>query len=293
MPHQTHPSTSKPSDAPAPTLQAHLRALFPTAKNQTLKQMVEEGRVSVNRIRAKKLSQPLAPGDDVRVNQRPSRPKQPSKASLAPLKLLHEDEDVLVIDKPAGLLTSTGPREKRPTALAIVREYVQATSPKARLGLIHRLDRDAGGLLVFSKSDLAYQSLKTQFFKHTVERVYQAVVRGTPNPKKGRIDSRLVERADGTMRSTDEHAQGERAITEYEVVEQVKGQSTLRVTLQTGRKHQIRVQLSERGWPIVGDSVYGEGEPGGLRLRAVRLAFDHPRTGRRMKFKSTDASLNR
>ena len=286
MPHRTRPSTGKPSDAPAPTLQAHLRALFPTAKNQTLKQMVAEGRVSVNRIRAKKLSQPLAPGDDVHVNQRPSRPKQPSKVSLAPLKLLHEDEDVLVIDKPPGLLTSTGPREKRPTALAIVREYVRATSPKGRLGLIHRLDRDAGGLLVFSKSDLAYQSLKTQFYKHTVERVYQAVVRGTPNPKKGRIDSRLVERADGTMRSTDEHAQGERAITDYEVVEQRKGQATLRVTLHTGRKHQIRLQLSERGWPIVGDVVYGEGEPGGLQLRAIRLAFDHPRTGRRITFES-------
>ena len=286
MSDRTHPSTGKPSDAPAPTLQAHLRALFPNAKNQTLKQMVEEGRVSVNRIRAKKLSQPLAAGDDVHVNQRPSRPNQPSQASLAPLKLVHEDEDVLVIDKPPGLLTSTGPREKRPTALAILREYVRATSPKARLGLIHRLDRDAGGLLVFSKSDLAYQSLKTQFYKHTVERVYQAVVRGTPSPKKGRIDSRLVERADGTMRSTDEHAQGERAITDYEVVEQRNGEATLRVTLHTGRKHQIRLQLSERGWPIVGDVVYGEGESGGLQLRAVRLGFDHPRTGRRITFES-------
>ena len=286
MSDRTHPSTGKPSDAPAPTLQAHLRALFPNAKNQTLKQMVEEGRVSVNRIRAKKLSQPLAAGDDVHVNQRPPRPNQPSQASLAPLKLVHEDEDVLVIDKPPGLLTSTGPREKRPTALAILREYVRATSPKARLGLIHRLDRDAGGLLVFSKSDLAYQSLKTQFYKHTVERVYQAVVRGTPSPKKGRIDSRLVERADGTMRSTDEHAQGERAITDYEVVEQRNGEATLRVTLHTGRKHQIRLQLSERGWPIVGDVVYGEGESGGLQLRAVRLGFDHPRTGRRITFES-------
>ena len=280
------PSARNPSDALAPTLQAHLRALFPTAKNQTLKQMVQEGRVSVNRVRAKRLSQPVAPGDDVRINPRPSKPKQPSRASLAPLKLVHEDEDVLVIDKPAGLLTSTGPRERRPTALAIVREYVQATSSRARLGLIHRLDRDAAGLLVFSKSDLAYQSLKTQFFKHTVERVYQAVVRGTPNPKKGRIDSRLVERADGTMRSTDEHAQGERAITDYEVVEQRKGEATLRVTLHTGRKHQIRLQLSERGWPIVGDVVYGQGESGGLQLRAIRLAFDHPRTGRRVTFEA-------
>jgi 23S rRNA pseudouridine1911/1915/1917 synthase len=281
---------NEPKPSHAPTLQARLRALYPSAKNQTLKQMVQDGRVTVNGACAKRLSQPLGTDDAVRVDERAPRPRAVPKASLAPLKLVHEDEDVLVIDKPPGLLTSTGPREKRPTALAIVRRYVEATSPKARVGLIHRLDRDAGGLLVFSKSDLAYQSLKTQFYKHTVERVYQAVVRGTPSPKKGRIDSRLVERADGTMRSTDEHAKGERAITDFEVVDQQKDQATLRVTLHTGRKHQIRVQLSERGWPIVGDVVYGEGEPGGLRLRAVRLAFDHPRTGRRMKFESTDAS---
>jgi 23S rRNA pseudouridine1911/1915/1917 synthase len=288
MSKRTRRSPTQPSPTLALTVQARLRALFPTAKNWTLKQMIQHGRISVNGVRATKVSQPVAPSDDVQVDQRPSRPRRAPQASLAPLKLVHEDDDVLVIDKPAGLLTSTGPRERRPTALAIVRRYVEATAPKARVGLIHRLDRDASGLLVFSKSDKAYQSLKTQFFKHSVDRLYQAVVRGTPSPKKGRIDSRLIERADGTMRSTDEHAKGERAITEYEVVEHSKGQTTLRVTLQTGRKHQIRVQLSERGWPIVGDVVYGEGEPGGLRLRAVRLAFDHPRTGRRMTFHSTD-----
>ena len=230
-----------------------------------------------------KLSQSVAEGEDVRVDERPA-PTSKVRASLAPLRLVHEDDDVLVIDKPPGLLTSTGPREKRPTALAIVRRYVEATSPKARVGLIHRLDRDAGGLLVFSKSDLAYQSLKTQFFKHTVERVYEAIVRGSPNPKKGRIESRLIERADGSVRSTKEHGKGERAITEYEVADARDGQATVRVTLQTGRKHQIRVHLSERGWPIVGDVVYGEGEPGGLKLRAVKLVFDHPRTGRRVQF---------
>ena len=186
------------------TLQARLRATYPTAKNQTLKEMVADGRVSVNGKRATKLSQPVAEPDVVRVDERP-RPRGP-RAPIAPLTLVYEDEDLLVIDKPAGLLTSTVPREKRPTALAIVRGYVAATSPGAQVGLIHRLDRDAGGLLVFSKSDLAYQSLKTQFFKHTVERVYEAVVRGSPSPKKGRIESRLVERADGSIHSTNEHA---------------------------------------------------------------------------------------
>jgi len=270
------------------TLQTRLRALYPTAKNQTLKQMVADGRVRVSGKRATKLSQRVAEGEDVRVDERPA-PVPKARASLAPLRLVHEDDDVLVIDKPPGLLTSTGPREKRPTALAIVRRYVEATSPKARVGLIHRLDRDASGLLVFSKSDVAYQSLKTQFFKHTVDRAYEAVVRGSPKPRKGRIESRLVERADGSVHSTKQHAAGERAVTEYEVVDEVDGCATLHVTLHTGRKHQIRVHLSERGWPIVGDAVYGSADRGGLKLgglklRAVRLAFDHPRTAQRVAF---------
>src|SRR4029079_12746335 len=123
---------------------------------------------------------------------------EPAPAALiSPLKIVFEDQELLVVDKPAGLLTSTVPRERRPTALAIVRRYLGATSPDARVGLIHRLDKDASGLLVFSKSHLAYESLKGQFFKHTVERVYEAVVHGKPAPPAGRVASRLVERADG------------------------------------------------------------------------------------------------
>jgi 23S rRNA pseudouridine1911/1915/1917 synthase len=259
-----------------------LRVQFPTAKNQTLKQMVADGRVWVNGTRAKKLSQPLAESDVMRVDERGK--STPPKPTLAPLRLVHEDDDLLVIDKPAGMLTSTVPRERRPTALAIVRQYVAGTSRSARVGLIHRLDRDASGLLVFSKSDLAYQSLKTQFFKHTVERVYEAIVNGSPNPKIGRIDTYLVERADGSVHSAKQHGRGERAITDYEVIDVRDGRARVRVTLQTGRKHQIRAHLSERGWPIVGDVVYGRGEPGGLKLRAVRLALDQPRSGARMTF---------
>src|SRR5262245_43535727 len=95
-----------------------------------------------------------------------------------PFRIVHEDRDILVIDKPAGLLTSTVPREKRPTVLKAMREYLSRTDPRARVGLIHRLDRDASGLLIFSKSHQAYVSLKQQFFKHSVERIYLAVVHG-------------------------------------------------------------------------------------------------------------------
>src|SRR6266516_370866 len=104
--------------------------------------------------------------------------------------LVYEDRDVIVIDKPAGLLTSTVPREKRPTAFAMLKEAVNAREPRARVGLIHRLDRDASGLLVFSKNHAAFRSLKQQFFDHSVDRVYLAIVRGQLNPRGGRIKSR-------------------------------------------------------------------------------------------------------
>ena len=263
------------------TLLENLQRQFPTAKKQTLKEMVQHHRVLVNDRPATKLSQSIGADDVVRVLARAA--KRLPTASLDPLRLIYEDDDLLVIDKPVGLLTSTVASEKRPTALAIVRQYVQATQPTARVGLIHRLDRDASGLLVFSKSHRAYESLKTQFFKHTVERIYEATVQSKPNPPAGSIRSRLLERADGTVYSTKEHAKGQVALTHYEVLSSEGKTSVLRVRLQTGRKHQIRVHLSERGWPIVGDAVYGKSS-GKLMLRAVRLALAHPVGGKRMTF---------
>jgi len=199
-------------------------------------------------------------------------------------RIIFEDRDLLVVEKAAGLLTSTVPREKRPTLLAAVREYVEHKNPTARLGLIHRLDRDAAGLLVFSKSHMAYMSLKGQFFRHTVTRAYIALVEGIPNPDRGTIRSRLEERADGTVYSTHRHAKGQAAITHYETIRKAKGRALLRVSLHTGRKHQIRAHLSERGMPIVGDRMYGKPDKDGLHLIAAELAFDHPRDGKRRVF---------
>ncbi|MDB5331287.1 MAG: RluA family pseudouridine synthase [Phycisphaerales bacterium] len=267
----------------AQTLLDWLTKRYPTAKRQTLKRMVEAGRVSVNARRARTLKDPLAEGDAVAVDERPAArvPVMP-----AGLRIVFEDADILVVDKPTGLLTSTTPRELRPTLLAKVREYVLANEPRARVGLIHRLDRDASGLLIFSKSDLAYQSLKTQFYQHTVRREYTAVVHGTPQASKGRIESNLVERTDGSVHSTRQIGKGEAAITQYEVLKSAGGLSLLRVNLKTGRKHQIRVHLSERSTPIVGDSVYGNEKKLAprLMLAATRLVIQHPRDGKEMAF---------
>jgi 23S rRNA pseudouridine1911/1915/1917 synthase len=273
--------------------------------------MLEVGRVTVNGRVARKALQPLEPGAAVSVSDRPATqglpahgPPKGSPSRDPRLRIIYEDDDLLVVDKPNGLLTSTVPREKRPTLLAIVQRHVEGPPhavkdrtrsnrprsgrrPDAHVGLIHRLDRDAAGLLVFSKNHDAYRSLKQQFFDHTVERLYTAVVAGVPTPRAGRIESRLVERADGTVHSTDRHGAGEFAATEYGTIEQGKRHSVVRVKLHTGRKHQIRVHLSERGVPILGDNVYGrdnarEGAP--LHLAATKLSFTHPRTGERKTF---------
>jgi 23S rRNA pseudouridine1911/1915/1917 synthase len=256
------------------TLLDHLLNLYPHAKRTTFRRMLQSRRIFINGRRAAALKQELNDSDQVEIRDTP----QPRAAGL-PFRIVHEDDDILVIDKPQGLLTSTTSREKRTTALALVRKYVAEKNPQAQLGLIHRLDRDASGLLIFSKNHQAFLSLKRQFFDHSAGRIYIAIVHGTPTPPSGTIDSRLIERADGSVHSTDKLRGSERAITHYQTIEKHRGKSLLRVSLQTGKKHQIRAHLAERGVPIVGDTVYGEEhDKTRLLLAAVELSIVHPRT---------------
>ncbi len=241
--------------------------------------MVQSRRVLIDNVPAAKLTEPVRPEDRVTII-----PEKRSEPAL-PFRIIFEDRDILVINKPAGLLTSTVPRERRPTALAAVTRYLRAADPVARVGLIHRLDRGAAGLLVFSKNPAAYASLKRQFFHHTVTRIYHAVVSPAPSRDSGRIESRLVERADGTVHSTRQAGKGQPAVTDFAVILRRGNVGHLRVTLHTGRKHQIRAHLSESGFPILGDTKYG-GKPhkSGFHLSAVQLGFEHPRTGKRVSF---------
>ncbi|HEX4053030.1 MAG TPA: RluA family pseudouridine synthase [Tepidisphaeraceae bacterium] len=261
-----------------------LREQFPTAKRQTLKRMVQSRRVLINNIPAAKLTHPIRPEDRIAIV-----PEKKGIEPSLPFPIIFEDRDILIINKPAGLLTSTVPRERRPTALAAVTRYLRATDPAAHVGLIHRLDRDAAGLLVFSKNPAAYASLKTQFFHHTVARIYHALVSPPPKADAGRIDSRLIERADGSVHSTHQPNKGQPAVTDFVVTSRHGNIAHLKVTLHTGRKHQIRVHLSESGFPILGDTQYaGKPDKSGLHLTAVHLAFDHPRTSKRLCFQIAD-----
>jgi 23S rRNA pseudouridine1911/1915/1917 synthase len=273
------------------TLLERLIARYPSAKRTTLRRMLDAGRIHINGRRAASMKQVVNDGDDVQVSERAEADdRQAKRPARLPFSILYEDDDVLVIDKPPGLLTSTVPREPRPTALAAVREYLARTTPDARVGLIHRLDRDASGLLVCSKNPQAFRSLKQQFFEHTVDRIYHALVHGVPNPRKGRIETRLVELPDGTVHSTRRSNHGEPAITEFTTLRMTHNKTIalLRVKLHTGRKHQIRAHLAERGTPIVNDPMYGKAKrTGRLMLVAAELAFDHPRTGKRLRFELT------
>ncbi|HWE03782.1 MAG TPA: RluA family pseudouridine synthase [Tepidisphaeraceae bacterium] len=255
---------------------------YPTAKRQTLKRMVQAGRVRINGSAAATLKREISETDQIVVDQR-SAPQLAAKPRR--LRIVYQDADLLVVDKPTGLLTSTVPNEPRQTLWAMAKDYFQSHEPEARIGLIHRLDRDASGLLIFSKNDLAYHSLKTQFFHHTVRREYTVIVHGSPSPASGRLETQLVERADGTVHSTRQIGKGQIAVTEYVVVSAGKKHSVLSVILQTGRKHQIRVHLSERGWPIVGDRVYGRDDGAKrLMLAATKLTIQNPRDGTEMIF---------
>lgn len=270
--------------APMRTVLDELTKRFPQSKRTTFRRMLAAGRVRVNGLAAVSLKAVVADGARFDVLDQGKRPRAETVTDVGPpFDIVYEDADVLVVDKRPGVITSSGPHDRRPTLLGHVRQYLHETDPRARVGLIHRLDRDAMGLLIFSKSNEAYESLKTQFFDHSVTRRYLALVSPVPKPPKGEIELRLEERKDGTVYVCGQ-GKGQVAKTLYEVVSDRGDKSAVvRLTLHTGRKHQIRVHLAQRNWPIVGDAVYG-GKPSaaGLQLCAVELAIDHPRTGKRV-----------
>jgi 23S rRNA pseudouridine1911/1915/1917 synthase len=216
---------------------------------------------------------------------------EPARHRKGDLPIVYEDEDLLVVDKPAGLLTATVPGEKRPTLWAKVEAYLERTSPRSRVGLIHRLDKDARGLLVFSKHGAAFASLKAQLKDRVMEREYHAVVLGRVKPASGTVESLLVENeVEGTVSSTTNPRRGEPAVTHYETLRAFNGSpgrpaaSMVKVRLETGRKHQIRVHMAEKGAPILGDILYGKSPNNRppLMLAATRLGVIHPGTGKKV-----------
>ena len=202
--------------------------------------------------------------------------------------LLYEDKDILVVDKPAGLLTVSTEMEKSRTAHFILTEYIRKGCGRSqkRLYVVHRLDRDTSGTLIFAKSEEVKFRLQSQW-KQT-EKKYLAVVHGRCEKSSGTITSYLAEDADYNVYSTSDSAKGKLSHTKYDVLRMTKDLSLLEVTLLTGRKNQIRVHLAGIGHPIVGDTKYGNADDPHVRmaLHARSISFKHPMTGKKLTFEA-------
>jgi RluA family pseudouridine synthase len=211
-----------------------------------------------------------------------------SRAGLLPngLVILYEDQDILVVDKPAGLLTIGTEKEKSRTAYFILTNYVRKGCARSRnrVFIVHRLDRETSGVLVFAKSEEA--KLRLQGGWSETEKKYLAVVHGQCKKNAETITTYLAENKACVVYSTSDPAKGKLSRTAYRVVKQTKDFALLEVDLLTGRKNQIRVHLAGIGHPIVGDRKYGSAKDpyAGLALHARRISFKHPSSGQRLTF---------
>jgi 23S rRNA pseudouridine1911/1915/1917 synthase len=242
--------------------------------------MLQNGRVRVNGELEKDAKRMLAAEDFIDVADKSV------VRSLPPgLAILHEDRDVIVVLKANGLLTVATERERENTAQAYLNTYVGARGEE-RIHVVHRLDRETSGVLVFARNFHARERLKEQFAAHSVDRLYVAIIEGAIEPPRGTIRSNLYERRDLRMVSVDSHPEAKHAVTHYRTIESNHRWSMLEVTLETGRKNQIRAHLSEADHPIVGDTMYGStvNPLGRLGLHAKLLGFDHPTTAQRLTF---------
>ena len=204
------------------------------------------------------------------------------------IRVLFEDDAVIVVDKPAGLLTMATETERTRTVYALLREAANRKRPPEKIFIVHRLDREASGMLVFAKTIEAKEKLQDQFKDHSAGRKYVAVVEGRVSPDNFTIRSYLAENATLRVYSTKKKAAGKLAVTHVRVIRADSKMTLVEIRLETGRKHQIRVHLAERGYPVVGDKIYGSRSNPlrRLALHGAELEFRHPLTERLMHFET-------
>ena len=267
----------------APLLEYLYTALAPKSRT-AVKALLTHSRISVNGQVITAYDHVLHPGDRIDVNAN-------RKASFEDrnLKIVYEDEWLIVADKKNGLPTISTGRENEVTAYSTLFSYMESKVRGGRIFIVHRLDRDTSGLLVFAKDEHTKRLLQENWNQNVVERKYLGVCEGNFTRDRGSIVSWLKENPKSLkMSSSAVDNGGQRAVTHYRVIEQKKGFALLEIELETGRKNQIRVQLSSIGHPIAGDRKYGaSANPfGRLALHAATLAFRHPHTGKMLTFTS-------
>jgi 23S rRNA pseudouridine1911/1915/1917 synthase len=270
-----------------------------------LKALIEEGRVAAGGATIREPSRKVKPGERFVVEVPTAVPATPEPQAMA-LEIRYEDEHLLVLEKPAGLVVHPAPGSPDRTLvnalLAHCGESLSGIGGVRRPGIVHRLDKDTSGLLVVAKTEQAHVPLAEDFAARRVERAYKAVTWGVPLPRSGEIVGNIGRSPANRQKMAVLRAGGKPAVTRYRVLREFKGAAALvECRLATGRTHQIRVHLAEKGHPLVGDSVYGQGrqarrasgEIGTIlaafprqALHACLLGFTHPVTGAALRFES-------
>jgi 23S rRNA pseudouridine1911/1915/1917 synthase len=270
-----------PPDAAGERLDRFLAGVAEVGSRSAAERLLAERKVSVDgSLRAK--SYRLESGQVVAFEP-PERRETTLVPEDVPLRIAYEDEHLLIVDKPAGVVVHPSAGHPGGTLVHGLLAHAAAGGEEPeRPGIVHRLDRDTSGLLVVARSDEAHRRLQRLLRRHEIVREYLALVRGRPRSQRGRIEAPIGrDRRDPTRVSLDTSVPRE-AVTEFEVAELLRGHALLRVRLQTGRTHQIRVHLAAIDLPVSGDPVYGVAGDLGLEtqfLHAARLAFSHPFTG--------------
>ncbi len=271
-------------------LDAWLRAHFPEPSRSALQRLILEGNVLLNGQAALPSARVRA-GDRIEVHFPPPRP-----ASLLPeardLDILYEDGDLLVVNKPAGMVVHPGAGRRDGTLVHALlhhcRGQLSGIGGEERPGIVHRLDKDTSGCLVVAKNDAAHRALAAALKAREFIKVYLALVRGLPRSDRGRLDAPIGRHAVHRQRMT-VRKDGRSARTDWKVLARGRETSLLECRIFTGRTHQIRVHLAFLGYPVLGDLLYGKGSvatqtPHRQMLHAWRLGFRHPRTAQPLEF---------
>ncbi|HYH09826.1 MAG TPA: RluA family pseudouridine synthase [Thermoanaerobaculia bacterium] len=279
-----------------------LGELFPSESRNALAKLITAGRVRVDGVAASKPSHRVAAGMDVEIDVPPPSPSSVASQDL-PISILHEDEDVLVIDKPAGLVVHPAaghPDQTLVNALLFHVKDLSGVGGEIRPGIVHRLDKDTSGVLLVAKHDDAHRKLSAAWNTEAVRKEYVALVYGTPSTLRGTVEA-PIGRDPRDRKRMAVVSDGRNAITDYDVTERLRHASVVRCRLRTGRTHQIRVHMKHLGHPIIGDPVYSGPQWRGIpdrkvqralatierqMLHAARITFAHPRTGNALTIES-------
>jgi 23S rRNA pseudouridine1911/1915/1917 synthase len=282
-------------------LDQYLLARLPGESRSQIQSWIRAGRVRVNGVRTK-TGHPVRAGDDVEIDEPDNPPALPRPENI-PIEILYQDAEIAVVNKPAGLATHGGAGTREGTLVNALLFHLGGidTGEPLRPGIVHRLDKGTSGLLVVARNASAHRGLQAQFKSREVRKEYRALVYGRPPARAGTLDWPIGRDPVHRKKFSTRARRSRSAITRYALERAVGPFSLLRVAIETGRTHQIRVHLARLGTPVVGDALYGgsrfrtlgdaalraaAADLGRVFLHAELLEFDHPATGERMRFQA-------